>query len=124
MTLLIVEDNRQMRQMIRRAVEDIAAEIYECGDGAGAVAAYREHRPDWVLMDLQMGEMDGLTATRDLVSAFPAAKILIVTNHDHPRLRQAAREAGACEYVVKENLLAIRPFLGNLSRGEGRGPQG
>ena len=59
-----------------------------------AVAAYAEHRPDWVLMDLQMSGLDGIPATRQIVEAFPD-RVLIVTQFEGPQLRQAAGEAGA-----------------------------
>jgi CheY-like chemotaxis protein len=110
-TLLIVDDNQEIRRMIRSLLEDLSTEIHECEDGAQAVAAYEQYRPDWVLMDLKMREVDGIAATRQIVADFPAAKICIVTNYDDAQLREAAQRAGACEYVVKENLLSIRQLL-------------
>ncbi len=111
MTLLIVDDNQDVRRMIRSLIEDLMTEVHECEDGAQAVAAYDQHRPDWVLMDIEMREMDGIAATRHIVAAFPEAKVCIVTNYDDTRLREASRRAGACEYVVKENLLRLRELL-------------
>ena len=58
-----------------------------------------------------MKEVDGLTATRQIKAAWPDARIMIVTNYDDPQLRQSALLAGACEYVTKENLLAVRRVL-------------
>ena len=63
MKVLIVEDNQAMRRMIRRIVAVVADEISECGDGATACALYRELRPDWVLMDIEMGEVNGIEAS-------------------------------------------------------------
>jgi CheY-like chemotaxis protein len=111
MTLLIVDDNQAMRQLITKVVCDLAETCHECSDGAQALAAYREHRPDWVLMDIEMKVMNGLTATRQLTAVFPEARIMIVTQYDDTRLRELAREAGACGYVVKENLLQLRQLL-------------
>ena len=108
MVLLIVEDNAQMRRMIRSLVEDLAERCYECGDGEGALAAYTEHRPDWVLMDIRMEGVDGLEATRRIRAEWPEARIMIVTDYNEPELREEARRAGACEYVVKEDLLDVR----------------
>lgn len=109
--ILIVEDNRQVRQMIRALVEDIDKDVCECADGVEAFAAFEEHRPDWVLMDLAMRQMDGLTATRQIIAAFPEAKIVIVTSHDDAKLRRAATEAGARDYIIKENLIDLRRLL-------------
>jgi two-component system response regulator DegU len=113
MNLLIVEDNAQMRRMIRNVVKDLAEEISECADGAEALSLYEQHRPEWVLMDIRMQGVDGLSATRQIKSAFADARIIIVTNYDDAHLREAARQAGACDYVLKENLLEVVRILKN-----------
>ena len=114
MKLLIVEDNSQMRQMIRAVVSDLAEAVVECADGEEAVAAYAAQRlgeHDRVLMDLQMPRVGGLEATRRIRADFPDAQIIIVTQHDDPHWRTAATQAGACGYVLKENLLDVRRLL-------------
>lgn len=114
MKLLIVDDYAAMRRLIGRVVNDLVGDIEECSDGAEALAAYTQYRPDCVLMDIEMSRIDGLTATREILLTFPSAKVVIVTKHDDEQLREAAREAGACGYVLKENLIAIRELLGKL----------
>jgi two-component system response regulator DegU len=114
MKILIVEDNPQMRQMIRAVVADLAEEVTECAEGAEAVAAYKAQQfsgEDRVLMDLQMPGIGGLEATRRIRAAFPDAQILIVTQYDDQHWRTAATEAGACGYLLKENLLELRQML-------------
>jgi len=114
MKLLIVEDNLQMRQMIRAVVSDLAETIAECADGEEAVAAYAAQHlssGDRVLMDLQMPRVGGLEATRRIRADFPDANIIIVTQHDDPHWRTAATQAGAIGYVLKENLLDVRRML-------------
>jgi len=110
--LLIVDDCEEMRGEIRSMVADIASEIYECSSGFEAMTKYAMHRPDWVLMDIVMEQMDGLETTRRLISLYPEAKIVIVTSYDDDYLREAARVAGARDYVLKENLFDIRRVLG------------
>ena len=110
--LLIVDDSERMRRMIKRLIKSVLAEVYECTDGAQALEAYTEHQPDWVLMDIEMKEVDGITATRQIRAAFPDARIVIVSNYDSDELRAAASTAGACGYVVKENLIDLRRLLG------------
>ena len=111
MTVLIVEDNAKMRRMLKSLVADLASAVHECSDGAEALAAYAVHRPDWVLMDVMMSETDGITATREIHQAFPQARIVIITNYDDDDLRQAATEAGACGFVLKENLLEVLTLM-------------
>ncbi len=111
MKFLIVENNTQMRRLIAQIVGKSSDVVFECEDGAEALAAYREHLPDWVLMDIEMPQTDGISATRQIIAAFPEAKIAIVTDYDHANLREAATEAGACEYIVKENLTDLHRLL-------------
>ena len=106
--ILIVEDNRQVRRLIRSLVEDFDRDVCECEDGDEAFAFFELHRPDWVLMDLAMRRVNGIDAMRQIVSAFPQAKIAIVTNLDDSNLRRAANDAGACAYITKENLTDLR----------------
>jgi CheY-like chemotaxis protein len=119
MRILIVEDKAGVRGLIRRALAGLGAEFVECGDGAEAVAAYAAEGPDFVLMDIEMPAMDGITATRRIIAADPSARIIILTNHDQPSLREAARVAGACGYVLKENLFAIRELIGEQTAPPG-----
>ncbi len=108
--VLIVDDSRQMRELIKMTLNGVAEVVGECADGADALDCYEENRPDWVLMDWEM-KTDGLTATRRIIKAHPQARILIVTNHDDDGLRDAAIEAGARGFVLKDDLLALGAFL-------------
>lgn len=114
MRMLIVDDNADVRRLIRSVTAAPEDEIEECVDGAEAVAAYRRQRPDIVLMDLRMPRMDGLAATRAIVAQDSSAKILIVTDYDDNILREAAVTAGACDYEIKENLLHLRDKINFL----------
>ena len=115
MKLLIVDDHEQMRREIRLFIGDLVEQITECSDGVEALAVYAAARPDWVLMDIVMTGMDGLTATRELKAAHPEARIVILTSYDDAELRTAAQSAGACDYVTKENLQDVRRILGSRS---------
>jgi CheY-like chemotaxis protein len=111
MKVLIVDDHPQFRDVVKLVVAGLADEVTECADGDEALAIYAARRHDWVLMDLQMARMGGLEATRRLVAADRTARVLIVTDYDDVHWRAAAKEAGACGYVLKENLLDIRRML-------------
>lgn len=112
--LLIVDDNAAMRRLLRRLTGDLAERIEECADGAEALAAYERHQfgaADWVLMDVEMTVLDGLAATRALRAAHPEARVVIVTKYNDEDLRAAAFDSGACGFVLKENLLALRSLI-------------
>src|SRR5262245_7677123 len=111
MKLLIVENNPSVRRVIRNIVATLADEIHECEDGADALVAYVAHKPDWVLMELAMKHVNGIEATRLIKDQYPDARVIIVTNFDEVDLRESALQAGACGYVLKENLLELRRLL-------------
>ena len=113
MTVLIVDDNPSVCRLIHGIVAPLVERVYECAGGEEAVLLYDAHRPDVVLMDLAMRGMDGITATRRIRQVNPAARIVIVTSHDQPELREAATDAGASGYVLKTNLLELRGWLGS-----------
>lgn len=117
--LLIVEDSAPIRRLIKSVVADLAEEIYECADGAEALAGYSRYQPDFVLMDIRMNLMDGIAATRQITKADPEARIIIVTDYDQTDLREAANRAGAIGYVLKDNLLDLVSFLKAQPRSRG-----
>jgi CheY-like chemotaxis protein len=90
-SVMIVDDSDEIRRMLRAVVADVADPIHECRDGREACAAYATHRPDWVLIDISMVPMDGITATRQIVQTFPTARIVIVAQYDDAHFRTAAR---------------------------------
>ena len=108
MNILIVEDNAPMRRMICSLVKPFTEYIFECADGCDALEFYKRHLPDWVLMDVAMPLTDGISATKQIIGSFPAARIVIVTDYDDDDLREHSFAAGACDYVHKENLLDLR----------------
>jgi CheY-like chemotaxis protein len=113
--LLIVDDSVSARRLIKTLVTtlipDITCEVYECADGSETMDAYRLHKPDFVLMDVQMRTMDGITATAQLKAADSNARIVMVTNYDQADLREAALQAGAYAFVGKEDLLKLVHLL-------------
>ena len=112
--ILIAEDNPLMKKMLHNLVADLDELILECTDGEEACRLYKQHCPDWVLMDISMQVMDGLTATRQIVSQCPSAKVIIITSHNDVATRARAFEAGAYGFVVKDDLLPLRPLISNF----------
>jgi len=109
--VLIVDDNFSVRNLLKELVLPFAVEVCECSDGADAPSVYAEQGSDLVLMDIQMKEVDGLTSAKRIFDANPAARIVMVTDYDDDALREAARRAGACGYVLKDNLADLLCFL-------------
>ena len=119
MTILIIQDNQPMRRAIKSLIGDLAAEVYECADGDQALAAYQQHHPDWVLMDMQIGRTDGLVVTRQIKTAFPHARIVMLADFDDESLRAEAEQAGVCNTLLKENLFTVRTLIKQEARESG-----
>ena len=101
--ILLVEDVEDNRELARFLLEADGHEVIEAVNGVEALALAREHRPDLVLMDLSLPEMDGWEATRRL-QADPATAgltIVAVTAHAMSGDRERVLAAGFAGYVAK-----------------------
>jgi CheY-like chemotaxis protein len=114
MKIMIVDDNQQIRQIIRAVIQPFHPHVFECENGAEAIQLYEKERPDCVLMDIEMQPMDGIAAATFLKQVHPEARIIFVTQHDSNLLRRAAGNCGADGYVLKENLTELNETLRRL----------
>jgi len=114
MKMLIVDDSAAMRRCIKDLLP-ASDETLECSDGDEAVRAFATYRPDWVLMDIEMKPLDGLSAARQIRADWPDARIIFVTSHDRPRFREAVAELKVEGYVLKDNLEQINQIVGAKS---------
>ncbi len=108
---MIVDDNAAMRLTIRRMLSGEGIAICECSDGAEAVERFPKLRPDWVLMDIKMKQVDGFQASKEILSEFPDAKIIMITQYDDPKLEEKAHAAGVMNFVLKEHLFDIEQII-------------
>ncbi len=108
---MLVDDHAAFRQLVKTLLQPLPAEFVECQDGHEAVEAYPRFRPDVVLMDIAMKGMNGLRATAQIMARFPEARVYMLTEFDHPDLRAAARQAGACGYLLKDDLSQLQALL-------------
>jgi DNA-binding NarL/FixJ family response regulator len=102
--VLLVDDQQLVRTGLTRILRqgkgfEIAG---ECGDGADAVAAVSERKPDVVLMDIRMKGMDGVEATRRIRELSDAPPVLVLTTYDDDEVLQGALAAGAAGFVLKD----------------------
>jgi DNA-binding NarL/FixJ family response regulator len=102
--VLIADDQALVRggfRMILDAKEDIEV-VGEAEDGAEAIALVESARPDVVLMDVRMPNLDGIEATRRIVAGGSAARIVILTTYDVDEYVLAALRAGASGFLLKD----------------------
>lgn len=118
-TILIVEDTPDNRQILRDLLGMAGYALIEAGDGEAGVAMAAKHKPDLILMDIQMPVMDGYEATRR-VKADPALKsipVIAVTSYALSGDEEKARAAGCDGYIAKPfspraMLAMVRDVLG------------
>ncbi|MCD8510327.1 MAG: response regulator transcription factor [Bacillus sp. (in: Bacteria)] len=103
-TIVIVDDHQLFREGVKRilAMEPVFEVVAEGSDGDVAVDLVRNYQPDVVLMDINMPNMNGLEATRQLVERFPYVKVLMLSIHDDEEYVIEALKIGACGYLLKE----------------------
>jgi DNA-binding NarL/FixJ family response regulator len=103
-SVLLADDQELMRMGFRMVMEtqpDISI-VGEAGNGREAVAATKRLRPDVVLMDVRMPEMDGVQATRLIVESNSSARVIILTTFDLDEYVYAALRAGASGFLLKD----------------------
>jgi len=104
--VLLVDDQVLVRAGLRALLdsEDGIEVVGEAGDGAAAVSAVAEHRPDVVLMDIRMPGMDGIEATRSITSdpRYASTRIVILTTFDLDEYVFEGLRAGASGFLVKD----------------------
>jgi two-component system, cell cycle response regulator DivK len=101
--ILMVEDTEDNRQIIRDLMESVGYELLEAEDGAAGVAMAVEHKPDLILMDIQLPIMDGYEACRR-IKANPDLRhipIIAVTSYALSGDETKTRDAGCDSYVAK-----------------------
>lgn len=127
--ILVVEDNPMNLDMLSRRLTRQGFEVVSATDGLAGIAAARSERPDLILMDMSLPEIDGWEATRRLKQdpSTRGVPILALTAHAMTADRDAARAAGCDDYDTKPVELAR--LLGKMRRllpqaGVERGPDG
>jgi DNA-binding NarL/FixJ family response regulator len=101
--VLLVDDDDLMRAGLRAVLSsDGGVEVVgEAATGRAAISAVHDHRPDLLLMDIRMPDLDGIAATREILATNPAMKIVILTTFEDDDYVFGALNAGASGFLLK-----------------------
>ncbi|MDD5092903.1 MAG: response regulator [Dehalococcoidia bacterium] len=125
-TVLVVDDARFQRMRSVRLLTENGFHVVEALNGIEAIKRYKEEKPDAVIMDITMPEMDGLATLKELIKLDTDAKVCIVTAMGQQSIVMEAIHAGAKDFVVKpcsddRVLAAVRKMIGQgelLQKGQ------
>jgi two-component system nitrate/nitrite response regulator NarL len=116
--ILVVDDNETVRRSLcafLKTQADIEV-ICAASDGPEAIAMARQHRPDFVLMDVTMPLMNGFDATRIIKQEMPEIEILMVSQHQSSAVVKESLAAGAAGYITKSDITrSLLPKLQKLA---------
>jgi DNA-binding NarL/FixJ family response regulator len=104
-SVMIVDDDDLMREGLRAVLssDERIRVIEEAADGRSAILRARHARPDVVLMDVRMPELDGIAATAELLGATPASRVMILTTFEDDTYILGALRAGASGFLLKRS---------------------
>ena len=103
--ILLVDDHAVVREGLASLLQrqgDLLV-VAEAADGASAIRLYRQHRPDLVVLDLRLPDMDGVEVTAAIRAEFPQARLLVLSSFDGDEDIYRALKAGARAYVLKDS---------------------
>jgi two-component system, chemotaxis family, chemotaxis protein CheY len=100
-TILVVDDAAFMRMRTSKILTEAGYEVIQAENGLEALNKYKEHRPDVVLLDITMPEMDGLTALQEIRAVDADAKVAMITALGQQQIVLEAVKAGAKDFLVK-----------------------
>ncbi|MDP2866306.1 MAG: response regulator [Elusimicrobiota bacterium] len=100
-TILIADDDEEIRRILRRFLSSLSYEVIEAKDGAEALALARMRRPDVILLDISMPKKDGIEVLKELAPEMPGAGFMMITGNEDEELARQCLALGAFDYVPK-----------------------
>lgn len=102
--IAIIDDHQLFREGMKRILEfeEEFEVVAEGADGSEALSIVEEHRPDIVIMDINMPNINGVEATKQLIETYPDTKVVVLSIHDDENYVMRVLQTGATGYLLKE----------------------
>lgn len=114
-TILIVDDQKGVRRLLEELFKKEGWNVYTASDGLEAVIQVKEIRPDIVLMDMKMPNMNGLESSAHILHLYPDMKIIMMTAYGEMDVVKKALEAGVRRCITKPfDILSLRDLVNEL----------
>lgn len=112
MRIIVIDDDPLVRESLKIILQAKGMEVLAIGDnGETAFLLYEQFKPDIMLMDIRMEQVNGLEATRNILSRYPQAKILLITTFQDEEYIHEAIGLGCRGYILKQNIEGIIPAI-------------
>lgn len=118
MNIIIIDDDPLVVESLKTIIEANNINILAVGyNGLEAVRLYDKYRPDLILMDIRMEEMNGIEATEEILKIDSNAKILLITTFQDQEYIASALNLGCRGYILKQNIKGIIPAINAVHSG-------
>ncbi len=118
-TIVIVDDDAIVRTSLQQILTAKNYHVLAVGEnGKQAVSLYKEYQPDIILLDIRMGDITGIDASKKILAEFNDAKILFITTFQDDAYIDEALKMGCAGYILKENISGIVPAVEAVLSGQ------
>lgn len=111
--ILIVDDDKNIRESLRSILEDEDFEVLEADNGLKAISVCRNNNIDFVLLDISIPSVDGLTALKEIKNIKKDIKVIVISAYSFPEIKARAIEYGAVQFFEKP--ISIEKLLNALN---------
>lgn len=117
--ILIAEDEAHIRSLIHLIVTTLGAQVVaEAADGEQALSLFRQHRPDMVILDINMPKVDGIAVLKQIMTIAPRTLVLMLTSLNALDVVKECIDAGAWNYILKNTTAeALHQAIGETWSG-------
>ena len=99
--VLIVDDEAEIVDFLENFLKRFKIESDKAYNGKDAISAYQKGKPDWVLLDIKMPDMDGLEVLKELQKTESDPKVIMITGREDKESQNKAKKLGAKDYIIK-----------------------